>query len=136
MNNLSEYILEKLHLNKNIDMSISKEELNSLAEKITINIGGDPKGQKHIVKAIKKWLVKYDIHNVSYYMNKKRKNFLLNNQRINPNLISDFTIDDDEVKKLISQNVEKMEDSPFSYNENTLFQGNEDYGYDVIKKEY
>lgn len=102
MKKITTYIIEKLKISKDIDMSISKEELNSLAEKITVNVGGDPKGQRHIVKVIKKWLTEYDIHDVSYYMNTKRKNFLLNNQRINPNLIKDFIIDDKEVKQLIS----------------------------------
>ena len=103
MINLNKYIIEKLHLNKNIKIKSNKEfegNPTELANKIMF-VNGYSIYDKESEEIFTKWIEDNHILSISFYIEKKYFKWLEDNE-IDKNIRDSYIVDDEEVSKLES----------------------------------
>ena len=103
MINLNKYIIEKLHLNKDIkikDDKIYDGNPTELANKIMF-VSGYSVNDKESEEIFTKWIEDNHILSISFYIKKEYYDWLKENE-IDEKIINSYIVDDEEVSKLES----------------------------------
>jgi len=103
MKELNNYIIEKLHLNKDIKVKSDKEfegNPTELANKI-MSVNGYAVNDKESKEIFTKWIKDNHILSISFYIEKKYFKWLEDNE-IDKNIRDSYIVDDAEVSKLES----------------------------------
>jgi len=103
MINLNKYIMEKLHLNKDIkikDNKIYDGNSTELANKIMF-VNGYSANNKEYEEIFTKWIEDNHILSISFYIKKEYFKWLEDNE-IDKNIRDSYIVDDEEVSKLES----------------------------------